>query len=236
MSEILRIYQLEGGFCYTSDSLFLYHFAKDALSKLSKNALCLDVGAGGGVLGLLIARDFNLQIDFIEKDKSAFYILKQNIACHKAKEKLRATEGDFLESSFNSRYEFIISNPPFYSNAKQKSQKLAHAKSQDALPLGLMLERCAKLLKPKGKIAFCFDARESEEIFSALFHSKMHLNFLRYVYGNSNKSAKLALCIASRDKKSLEVMPPIFADTKESLQILKRTNTHSIKVKLETTK
>ena len=47
------LYQPESGYCYNSDSLFLYDF----VNKLNPKGDMLDVGAGCGIVGLLCARD-----------------------------------------------------------------------------------------------------------------------------------------------------------------------------------
>ena len=48
----LELYQLENGYRYNSDTLFLYDFIADKIRGES-----LAVGCGCGVLGLLVARD-----------------------------------------------------------------------------------------------------------------------------------------------------------------------------------
>ena len=47
-------YQPKNGYCYNSDTIFLYSFikTKGVFGKL------LDVGSGSGVLGILLKRDF----------------------------------------------------------------------------------------------------------------------------------------------------------------------------------
>ena len=59
----LDLYQLENGYCYNSDSLFLYSFVKRFLKN---NINLLDIGTGCGILGLLCARDFNINLSLNE--------------------------------------------------------------------------------------------------------------------------------------------------------------------------
>jgi len=49
----MLLYQPESGYCYNSDSIFLYDF----IDSFKPKGRVLDVGAGCGVLGLLVARD-----------------------------------------------------------------------------------------------------------------------------------------------------------------------------------
>ena len=49
----MLLYQPESGYCYNSDSMFLYDF----VSSFKPKGEVLDVGAGCGIVGLLVARD-----------------------------------------------------------------------------------------------------------------------------------------------------------------------------------
>jgi tRNA1Val (adenine37-N6)-methyltransferase len=67
------LHQPQNGYCYNSDTLFLYDFITNFPVK--KNVL--EVGGGCGVLGLLIARDFRINLTVIEIQKiMADFIVK----------------------------------------------------------------------------------------------------------------------------------------------------------------
>lgn len=59
----LKIFQLDKGYCYNSDSLFLWDFAK---SHLHHGQRVLEIGSGSGVIGLLCARDLELTLFQVE--------------------------------------------------------------------------------------------------------------------------------------------------------------------------
>ena len=82
----------------------------------------LDIGAGTGLLSLMVAQKCQCKIDAVEIDKDAFNQLTDNvfnspwanlIDCHHA-------DINHFASSTKRTYDFIISNPPFFSN-QQKS-------------------------------------------------------------------------------------------------------------------
>ena len=51
----MLLYQPESGYCYNSDSVFL----SDFIISFKPRGRMLDVGAGCGIVGLLVARDTN---------------------------------------------------------------------------------------------------------------------------------------------------------------------------------
>lgn len=50
----MLLYQPDEGYCYNSDSIFLYGF----ISRFAPKGKVLDAGTGCGIVGLLVARDF----------------------------------------------------------------------------------------------------------------------------------------------------------------------------------
>ena len=71
----LSLYQLENGYCYNSDSLFLYAF----IARFLKNGVSVvDIGAGCGILGLLCGRDFSVDLSLIDIDETNAKLCKKN--------------------------------------------------------------------------------------------------------------------------------------------------------------
>lgn len=66
----LQIYQIAEGYCYNSDSLFLWDFI---LPHIKHKAKVLELGSGSGIIGLLCARD--RQIELYQIEKQAIYAL-----------------------------------------------------------------------------------------------------------------------------------------------------------------
>lgn len=85
-------------------------------SRLGNSKSALDVGTGTGLLMLMLAQKNNLKIDGIELDHSAFLQLRENLESSNWKDNLMALAGDARNFSFSKKYDFIISNPPFFEN------------------------------------------------------------------------------------------------------------------------
>lgn len=84
--------------------------------KVPNYSSVLDIGSGTGLLMLMLTQKCNSEIHGIEVDLSSFKQLKQNIAQSKWKDKLKVFPGDARTYSFPEKYDFIITNPPFFEN------------------------------------------------------------------------------------------------------------------------
>ena len=78
----------------------------------------LDVGAGTGLLALMLAqRNKDILIDGIEFDKDAAAQAADNIQASGWGSRVKILEGDVCNYSFTHKYDLIISNPPFFNNS-----------------------------------------------------------------------------------------------------------------------
>jgi len=84
---------------------------------------CLDIGAGTGLLSLILAQKIiarnQLQvtrIDAMEIEDNAFEQLENNCKISPWNQLLWPIHGDAKNFIYNKKYDLIISNPPFYYN------------------------------------------------------------------------------------------------------------------------
>ena len=228
----LNIYQLNNGYCYNSDSLFLYSFARKFLqNKIS----VLDIGAGSGILGLLCARDFNVTLTLNELDTMMAKICNKNALANKIK--CKVLQGDILLISDINKQDIIISNPPFYrrDSINPKSKYLYLAKKSENLPLESLCHFAKNNLKSNGKFIFCYSAKEVSNVLYCLHMCKLNVNVMRFVHPKENKNANLVMLACSNSKNTCEILPPLFnfCDNKHSNEvknIFNICNTLSIKI------
>ncbi len=231
----MLLYQPESGYCYNSDSLFLYDF----ISSFNPRGDMLDVGAGCGIVGLLVARDNKkVNIEAIEKQDIFVSYATNNARVNSIDYKIHS--GDMLTYQFEKKYDYIVSNPPFYHSESTKSEDemLFNARYNINLPIGDFFKKVSQLLKPKSHFVFCYDAIYFGEICAELAKVKMKIVDVQFVHPKIDRVASLVLVHARNGSNSLMKIHKPFISfdgdkiSKRAQNIYKKANTQSIKCQI----
>jgi tRNA1Val (adenine37-N6)-methyltransferase len=186
-----------------------------AWTSLENNPLSiLDIGAGTGVLSLMLAQRSNALpiaigiIDAIEIDDDAYEQCVKNFEQSDWNDRLfcfHASLEEFVEDN-EDKYSLIICNPPFYAeDYKTDNTSRDLARFQDAMPFEHLLESISKLLSEKGLFSVIIPFKE-EEIFISLA-SKYNLfpNRIMHVKGNPSSEIKRSLMEFSFSENNTEI-------------------------------
>lgn len=126
----------------------------------------LDIGAGTGLLSLMLAQRFpSVTIDAVEIDPNAYAQ-----ACENAKESPFASRIQVYQSPIQSfevgqSYDAIITNPPFFQQSlRSPDQQVNHAKHDTGLTFEVLLQHIMRLLKPTGHWHVLLPVYESEQL------------------------------------------------------------------------
>jgi tRNA1(Val) A37 N6-methylase TrmN6 len=231
----LLFYQPQSGYCYNSDTVFLYDFARRFIKKGS----VVDIGAGCGVLGFLLKQSLPINLTSIELQSEVFRLCEKNAEVNSIEATLLNT--DFLEFEASSRYDFFVSNPPFYhtSTLKGESKNLSLSRHSSSLPFKSMLKKINSMIAPKGEFIFCYEARSLGEIVENLSEYNFKVANLRFIHPKASKEATIFLCRAKKSgNPQLKVEPPLVVFDKKSEYVdevallYKKLQTHTIKCEL----
>jgi len=126
----------------------------------------LDIGAGTGVLSLMVAqKNPSIHIDAIELDSESSLDCQENFAHSNWSERLSMISADFLAHEFDKKYDIIFSNPPFYQNTLvNENKRTAVSKHAVHLPFELLFEKVSKLLTDEGAFWIIFPFDDFEKI------------------------------------------------------------------------
>ena len=236
------LYQPSNGYCYNSDTHFLYNFIIENLKKYKNiKGELLDIGSGSGILGLLVAKTLEkVNLNQCEIQEIFQFFTQKNSSTNEIESKLY--KGSFEELNFDKKFDICVSNPPFYHSdvIKSENESLKIARYNDSLPLEVFIKKTSTILKSDGKFFFCYDVKQINEILLILNKYKFNLEALQFVHPNESKDATLILVYAKKSSKSLtKILKPLIVFDKESnftqevQDIYKKSSTHSIKVNIE---
>ena len=203
-AECLR----DGGFAACNERSL-----KGALNPRAIYGDVLDVGAGCGILGFLLKRDFeSINLSLLEIQERNLEILRLNSLQNDLPAEI--LHADFAEFKSEKRFDFIVSNPPFYREriSLSKEPHMALSKSAASLSLRDFVRSANAHLKPGGTLIFCYEAGKLAKICELLGEFRLNLTRLGFVYPDISKPAKLALLQARKNSRSTcEIILPIYA-------------------------
>ena len=186
---------------------------KGALNPRAIYGDVLDVGAGCGILGFLLKRDFeSINLSLLEIQERNLEILRLNSLQNDLPAEI--LHADFAEFKSEKRFDFIVSNPPFYREriSLSKEPHMALSKSAASLSLRDFVRSANAHLKPGGTLIFCYEAGKLAKICELLGEFRLNLTRLGFVYPDISKPAKLALLQARKNSRSpCEIVLPIYA-------------------------
>ena len=231
----MKLFQLKDGYRYNSDSLFLWDFARKNCSFKASQSL-LDVGCGCGILGLLLARDFNCALSCIDIQPQNCELAQMNAQANGIKASIICADffkdwesGNSVENSAgnsagnfgipsqscqrNQIFERIICNPPFYDfGGENKNAHKNTSRNASSFDISAFAIKCSKLLAPKGELVLCYDARLVDRLLQALLEVGLKPIKLAFLHSKPSKPANIVLVVAKKGAKSpLCVFGSLFA-------------------------
>ena len=171
----------------------------------------LDIGAGTGILSLMLAQRSNAeQIDAIEIDENAYEQAVDNfenspwgdrLFCFHAglDEFIEEPEDDPSDSELAQQYDLIVSNPPFYAeDYKTENEQRDLARFQDALPFEDLVEAADLLLSENGIFAVIIPFKEEAKFIDLCAEAELFPVKVTRVKGTTTSETKRSLLAFKR--------------------------------------
>lgn len=175
-----------------------------AASHLATPQSVLDIGAGTGLLSLMLAQRFQqATFDAVELDEQAALQCQSNAAASTWASRIRVHATSIQKFQSEGSYDLIISNPPFFKNAlaSPNSQRQL-ARHQDSLAMSELASIAERKLTEKG-VFWLLLPQDMQQEFRTIA-TGLNCNFWIEVEGRPNASSRRV--IAGYQKI---VLPPI---------------------------
>ncbi|WP_304137933.1 tRNA1(Val) (adenine(37)-N6)-methyltransferase [Mesonia mobilis] len=169
----------------------------------------LDIGAGTGVIALMLAqRSFSELIDALEIEENAYEQCVDNFENSDWGDRLfcyHAALNEFAEEMEGETYDLIISNPPFYDeNFTSTEENRNLARFTEALPFEDLVKYSAQLLAEKGKFCTIIPHKNEEEFIQLASAQKLFPQKITRVRGHENSPIKRSLLQFGLEQTTLE--------------------------------
>ncbi len=171
----------------------------------------LDLGAGTGIISLMLAQRFpNISIDALEIDKQAYIDLQTNINNSPWSDIVTALNADFINNKFEKHYDCIVSNPPFYIPSKSnnsESRKLA--RYADALNPNTLCNKAFSTLNSSGELIIIYPFELRIKFIRAAFENGFWLCNQLVISDTDINNPKRVILKFSKAKPQLPTMDDI---------------------------
>ena len=160
----------------------------------------LDIGAGTGVISLMIAqRSDAMTIDAVEVDENAYEQAVENFEKSDWGDRLYCYNCTFQEfadeiAAEEERYDLIVSNPPFYTD-KFESDDVSRNKARftSSLSFEELLVGVSKILSENGVFSTIIPFKEELNFINIAKEHHLFLNKVCRVQGNTESEVKRSL-------------------------------------------
>lgn len=168
----------------------------------------LDIGAGTGLIALMIAQRSNAElIDAIELNDDAYEQTVANFEQSNWGDRLFCYHASLQEftDEIEESYDLIVSNPPFYTSTyKELNEDRAMARHTESLTYNELLNGVSKLLSENGSCAFIIPYNEEENFIELATNYNLFPNRITRVRGTKGTPIKRSLLQFSFSEKLIE--------------------------------
>ncbi len=164
----------------------------------------LDIGAGTGIISLMIAQRSDAEIEAVELESNAFEQCVENFENSPWADRLYCYNASFQElveeiEEEEETYDLIVSNPPFYTqDYKSELEDRNLARFENSLPFEILIQGVSKLLSDSGNFTVIIPKKEEEQFINLAKSNNLYLNRLCDVQGNQTSEVKRVLLEFSR--------------------------------------
>ncbi len=196
----IKLYQHKRGYRFSIDSVILADFVRT--TKNTRNII--DLGAGSGIVGLLIAQKHpDVRVRLVEIQKGLFELSVKNIKINGLQERVNSIHADirlipwgrYNELTAQSA-DIVVSNPPFRKPGTgliSPSNERAIARHEFSLNLEQLILASSYLLKNRGRLFLIYHPHRLADLIHTMRSNSLEPKRIRFVHPKKHKDANMVL-------------------------------------------
>lgn len=176
-----------------------------AWANITNTQEILDIGTGTGLIALMLAQRSIAQIDAVEIDLDAYNQARKNINNSPWSNRIQLYHNSIQNYAINcpKRYDLLISNPPFFTNASKAAiEARTIARHSDSLDQNDLLQIAEKLLFEDGRLAIIYPTEPAD--FFQEKAEKFGFNCQRKLYVKSTLGSPIKRILLEFSKSQLK--------------------------------
>lgn len=209
----LICHQHRHGYRFSVDAVLLAHFFAP-----KKNEKILDLGAGCGVVSLILAwRWPGVRLTAIEIQPGLAALCRQNVTANALHDRISVVEGDLQrlgEFVASGGFDWVVCNPPYRkpdSGRTNPQPEQALARHEFAADIKAIVKASSFALRTGGRLALVYPTARTAVLIAALKEQRLEPKRLRMVHSYPGSDGKLVLIEAIKEGcAELTVLPPFY--------------------------
>lgn len=191
--------QHSNSFCFGTDSVLLAGFAR-----INAKDYCIDLGAGSGVLSVLIHARTHCRMISVEVDSEQCERLERTIKINGIQQFVEVRNIDYIGSCSEigiGKFDAAVCNPPYFRSDCGTISNKAYATHEVLADIDGIAAAASSILKFGGKFFICFPASRLCEAVCSLCANDLEPKRMRFVSSTTNKKPYLCLIEAKKGGK-----------------------------------
>lgn len=206
-----KIIQQEDQFCFSLDAILLAHFAT-----LKTGAAAVDLGAGSGVIGLLLSARGARSVTGVEINPQMVDMANRSAAMNGLTGQVASRLGDLRrikEILPGGQWELVVSNPPYRpvgGGFLNPNDQVAAARHEITATLADVVAAARYLVKYRGRFAMVHLPERLADIIAAMRDAEIEPKRLQMVYPRLGKKPNILLVEGIRGARpGMEILRPL---------------------------
>jgi tRNA1Val (adenine37-N6)-methyltransferase len=193
----------------------------------------LELGAGNGIISLLLSIKPFASITALEIQDSLADLARRNIRINACEDRIKVIHTDLRVFSADEKYDVVFSNPPYIKQSAghlSVSDEKSVAKHELKCTIFDIMQRTEELLKMQGVSYFIYPAAREKDFMRAIQDTELRVRNIRYVLPYEDSAPNLFLVSVDFSSPAVRQLCPLILYeqegkyTKETLDIFSGEN------------